>query len=239
MANWQFWSPYMNAWRKTWNRDMKSVKSRFYAFVDMFFIDHGFFRAIYPNRYKVAEQLERQNHPTPWGVASAAKRGIKTIINLRGDNELGSTVLSKKAAARHGIKVVDLRTASRSLPSKQLIIDAKKIFDEVEYPALLHCKSGADRAGLMSALFLMLHEGRPVEEAKQQLHWRYGHMRQTNTGILDAFLEAYEEANKQKPIDFLKWVEEEYDPAAIQKTYKSKKRNWLANFFYDRILNRE
>ena len=28
-----------------------------------------------------------------------------------------------------------------------------RIFDEIEYPVLLHCKSGADRAGFMSTLY--------------------------------------------------------------------------------------
>ena len=236
MSNWEFWTPYTKAWRATWNKDLSSFKSRFWAFVDMFFLDHGFFRYFYPNRFNVTAQVERQNHPTPFGVARAARRGIKTIINLRGDSQLGSSLLSKRACARHGIKLVELKTYSRRLPDKALIQRAKKVFNEVEYPALLHCKSGADRAGLMSALFLILHEGRPVEEAKKQLHWRYGHIRQSNTGILDAFLEAYEEENKKQPIDFLTWVEEKYDQAAILKNYKSKR--W-ASFFYDRILRRE
>lgn len=236
MSNWEFWSPYMRAWRKTWNRDMGRLRSRFYAYLDMAVFDHGFFRYVYPNRFKVTDQVERQNHPTPFGVARAARRGIKTIINLRGDNELGSTLLSKRACERHGVTLVELKTYSRRLPSKELIKQAKKVFDEVEYPVLLHCKSGADRAGLMSALYLILHEGRPVSEAKKQLHWRFGHVRQTNTGILDAFLEAYEKANEEQPIDFMTWVEEQYDPAAINAAYKSSR--W-ANFIYDKILRRE
>ena len=32
---------------------------------------------------------------------------------------------------------------------------------------LMHCKSGADRAGLMSVLYRHLHEGVPIEEAKR------------------------------------------------------------------------
>lgn len=236
MSNWQFWAPYMRAWRRTWNQNLNSVRSRFYAYVDMLLIDHGLFRAVYPNRFKVSDQVERQNHPTPFGVARAARRGIKTIINLRGDNDLGSSLLSNAACKRHGIRLVELKTYSRRLPSKELIRQAKKVFDEVEYPVLMHCKSGADRAGLMSALYLILHEGRPVAEAKRQLHWRFGHVRQTNTGILDAFFEAYEQANQKQPIDFMTWVEEEYDPIAIAKTYKSSR--W-ANFIFDRILRRE
>jgi protein tyrosine/serine phosphatase len=105
----------------------------------------------------------------------------------------------------------------------------------VEYPIVMHCKSGADRVGLMSALYLIIHEGRPVEEAKRQLNWYYGHIRQTRTGILDYFLEAYEKANKQHPIAFMDWVEQEYDPEALRHAYKTTRWENLL----DRLMNRE
>ena len=30
------------------------------------------------------------------------------------------------------------------------------MFETIEYPAVMHCKSGADRAGIMAALYLIL-----------------------------------------------------------------------------------
>jgi protein tyrosine/serine phosphatase len=236
MARRKFWDPYMRAWRKSWSGDLNSPRSRFYAYLDMLLVDHGFFRYVYPNRFRVSAQVERQNHPTPFGVALAARRGVKTIINLRGDNDLGSYLLSREACKRHGITLVNLRTYSRRLPDKELVKEAKEVFAKVEYPVLLHCKSGADRAGLMSALYLILHEGRPVAEAKRQLNWRFGHVRQTKTGILDAFFDAYEAANRKQPVDFMTWVEEEYDQEAVNKSFRS---NRWANLFVDRLLNRE
>ena len=58
---------------------------------------------------------------------------------------------------------------------------------------ILHCKSGADRAGFVAALYLIVHEGRSVDEALRQLSARYGHFRFSKTGILDAFFERYAE----------------------------------------------
>jgi protein tyrosine phosphatase (PTP) superfamily phosphohydrolase (DUF442 family) len=237
MSNWEFWSPYMRAWRKTWSGKLDtSLKSRLYAYVDMLFVDHGILRYLFANHYKVSDQVERQNHITPWGVRRAARRGIKTIINLRGDNHLGSYLLSKKACARHGITLVDMKTYSRRPPHKETVLAAKKLFDEVEYPILMHCKSGADRAGLMSALYLILHEGRPVSEAKKQLHWRYGHFRQAKTGVLDCFFEAYEKANAERPMDFITWVESEYEPAEVAKGCRNSR--W-ANWLVDKLIRRE
>ena len=235
MAKRDFWVPYMRAWRQSWSGNMGSFKSRFYAYLDMLLVDHGLFRCLYANRFRVTDQVVRRNHPTPLGVARAARHGIKTIINLRGDNELGSSLLSKAACRKHGITHVDFRVYSRKAPSKEILRGAQQLFAQVEYPILIHCKSGADRAGLMAALYLILHEGRPVAEAKRQLNWYYGHVRHTRTGILDYFLEAYEQANKQQPIAFMDWVEQDYDPETMTRTYKTTR--W--ENFLDRLMNRE
>ena len=53
---------------------------------------------------------------------------------------------------------------------------------KLEYPVLVHCKSGADRAGLFAALFLILREGATVAEAREELSPRYGHFRHAKTG---------------------------------------------------------
>ena len=235
MSNRAFWSPLLRAWRRLWSGGGNRPRSRLGVYLNMLFVDHGVLRYLYANRFRVSDQLERRNHPSPWEIGRAARRGVKTIINLRGENTFGSYQLSKQACERYGIKMVDFRTYSRRLPTKEEVLAAKKLFDEVEYPVLMHCKAGADRAGLMSALYLILHEGKPVAEAKRQLHWRFGHVRHTKTGILDYFFEAYEKANESKPIDFLSWVEQEYDPDALQQAFNV--RRW--ENLLDRILNRE
>ncbi len=230
------WHRGWSAWRRSWHQNIDSPLSRFFAWFDMTMVDHGWFRYLFGNRYRVSDKLERANHPTPYGVARAAKRGVKTIINLRGETDIGSLLLSREACKREGINLVTINARSRGLFSPEEILAVKKMFDEIEYPALLHCKSGADRAGIVSALYLILHEGRPVSQAKKQLHWRFGHVKQSATGILDYFLESYERVNQQDPIDFTEWVKTEYDPVVIQKEFKS--QGW-ANTLIDRILRRE
>jgi protein tyrosine/serine phosphatase len=79
-------------------------------------------------------------------MARYAEMGIKTILNLRGS--LGHRLL--RAGARgvraHGITMIDARMHSREPPSVEQIRKAKALFETIEYPALMHCKSGADRA---------------------------------------------------------------------------------------------
>ena len=83
--------------------------------------------------------------------------------------------------------------------------------ETVEYPILIHCKSGADRAGLMSVLYRFLHEGVPLTESKRQLGLRYGHFRHADTGVLDHFFERYMADNAHEPIAFWDWVDTKYD----------------------------
>ena len=92
-------------------------------------------------------------------------------------------------------------------------------------PGLLHCKSGADRAGLAAGLFV-LFQGGTARDALDQLSLRFGHIRQAKTGILDAFFLRYQrESEGRKP--FLDWVRDDYDEAALRRDFHA---NGLASF---------
>jgi protein tyrosine/serine phosphatase len=100
----------------------------------------------------------------------------------------------------------------------------------------MHCKSGADRVGLMSTLYLIVRENVPVETARKQLSLKYGHIRQANTGILDYVFERYLEDNARSPIPFLEWVAHVYEPIALEHSFAAKR--W-ANMLVDGVLRRE
>jgi protein tyrosine/serine phosphatase len=101
---------------------------------------------------------------------------------------------------------------------------------------LMHCKSGADRAGLMSVLYRFLHEGVPLKEATRELSFKYGHIRQADTGILDYFFESYLADSAAAPMSFFDWVDTVYDPDELKRTFRSK--GW-ANRLVDSVLQRE
>ena len=93
------------------------------------------------------------------------------------------------------------------VPTATVVRQAQELFQEIEYPALFHCKSGADRAGLMSAFLLYLKEGKPLHEAVRQLSLKYGHFRKSETGVLDYFFERYMAENRAEPMTFFEWLE--------------------------------
>lgn len=216
--------------------DLESFGGRVKTHFLYLFADHGIFRFFLNRPTSIDGQMYRSSQPSPGQIADLAKKGFKTIINLRGTFDTSFYVLEKEACAAHGLRLVTLRARSRDVPSKEVIHEAKALFNEIEYPALLHCKSGADRAGLMSALYLMLHKGVHVNEAKQQLSWRFGHWRQAKTGLLDHFLEAYEAYDRTKPTPFLTWVDDVYDPVTLKSQFMD---SFLPSLIVDKILRRE
>jgi protein tyrosine phosphatase (PTP) superfamily phosphohydrolase (DUF442 family) len=201
---------------------------------DLYMVDHGVFRCVYSNTHEVAPGFWRSSQPAPYQIGRFARRGIRTIINLRGERDCGSYRLEAEACRRHGVRLVDFpHLRSRSAPGRAAVANVRALLDGIEYPALVHCKSGADRAGLMSCLYLHFKEGLAIERAKEQLHIRYGHMRQAETGVLDFFFDQYLAHDRRSPTPFLQWVEGVYDPVELKRSFRSRVwadllTNWLA-----------
>ncbi|MGE0699058.1 MAG: sulfur transferase domain-containing protein [Hyphomicrobiaceae bacterium] len=203
---------------------------------DMLLVDHGIFRLAYLNLHPLGRKAWRSAQPAPHQIARIARLGIKTIINLRGPRWCGSYWLEQQACRRHGLRLVDYQVRSRAAPTRAEVLGARDLLREVEGPILLHCKSGADRAGLMSTLYLIAAEGVPVDEARRQLSARFGHIQQSDTGILDYFFERYLAFNQKQPMPFFDWVEHVYDPEEVKRTFEA--RGW-ANVIVNKVLRRE
>lgn len=205
-------------------------------YADMVLIDHGIFRLIYVNRHRLSHEAWRSAQPAPHHIRALRRRGLRTIVNLRGERLCGSYWLEQAACERKGITLVNFQLRSRAAPTREEIKAARDLFERIEYPVLLHCKSGADRVGLMSAFYRLFREGAPPAEAKRELSLRYGHIRQADTGVLDRFFEKYLEDNRRRPMPFMEWVDTVYDPDALKREFRAS--GW-ARRLVDQILKRE
>ncbi len=216
--------------------DMTAGRQRAAAWRDSLLTDHAVFRMVWDNLAEVVPgKLYRSNHPTPARLATARRRyGLRTLINLRGHRQCGSDALSRQAAANLGLHHVDMAFESRGAPHRDRILRFAALYRTLDAPALMHCKSGADRAGLASGLALLL-EGGSSQDALAQLSWRFGHWSRSRTGILDAFFVRYA-AEAEGRVPFLHWVEHEYDEAALRRDFVA---GGLASFLVDRVLVRE
>lgn len=218
-------------------QDLTTATGRRSALVNSLFIDHAILRQGWRNWGVVAPgRLYRSNHPSPWQLRDAARRfGLRTVINLRGERlDCGSDALSRAEAHRLGLAHIDAPFESRGAPHRDRILRLAGILSGMAEPALLHCKSGADRTGLAAGIFLLL-EGGTSAQALDQLHWRHGHVSASRTGILDAFFRLYAQKAEGR-LPFLDWVRDEYDEAALRAAFQS--RPW-ADRLVDGVLRRE
>ena len=206
--------------------------------------DHGFIRLVHKNTHEVAPgKVWRTHQPSPREITEWARRGVRTVINLRGDAASGFLFLEEEACANAGIAFFALRAYSREAPPKDFLHRLRRLFQDIEYPAVLHCKSGADRVGLASTLYRFFEMREPLDRALGELSLRFGHVRQGKTGVIDFALERYiahaRAANLAlDDVDaFFRWVDSDaYDPAALKREFMG---SWWGNFLTEKILRRE
>ncbi|MEO1100346.1 MAG: protein tyrosine phosphatase [Pseudomonadota bacterium] len=217
--------------------DITTADGRLRARRELIWGDHGFLRVRFRNLHRISDEMWRSNQPSPRQIEDHVReRGIKTIINLRGESTKGYYLLEKEACEAFGVDLVDFQVFSRDTPTREKIFGARDLFNTIRYPALMHCKSGADRAGLMSVLYRLLREEVPFEEAVGQLSFDYLHVKQGKTGILDAFFDAYRQFNAHTPKSFLDWVAEDYDREAVKARFLE---SFESRLNIDKLLGRE
>lgn len=209
---------------------------RFLAHIDRLGFDLGIVRAVHPNLHEIAEGVFRSAHPSPRLLRQLSRRGVRTIVNLRGADSGGAYRLESDAARTLGLHLIDLRLKSREIPDADTLAALRDIFQSAEKPLVFHCKSGADRAGLVAAYYLMLVEHRPAAEALAQLNWRYGHIRRGMPGILTTFLEAYRDEGEPQGLDLVTWRRDYCDPDAIRRRFKPAP---IARLLTEKLLRRE
>jgi protein tyrosine phosphatase (PTP) superfamily phosphohydrolase (DUF442 family) len=219
-----------------WDRPIEGRRRRIAAWLNMIFVDHGVFRLFYLNRHSVDGRLFRAAQPWPHQIARFAREGGRSLVYLRGGKEHGSWPLEREAAEAHGLEIAEFLARSRGAPERDSLLKARDLFASLQYPALIHCKSGADRAGFVAALYVVTHLKRPADEALRQLHWRFGHFRWSKTGILDRFFETYRDEGERRGIAFDDWVRDHYDPERLEREFRP---GFWSNVLVDRLLRRE
>jgi uncharacterized protein (TIGR01244 family) len=123
-----------------------------------------------PNFHQVNERLYRGAQPKSQGLKSLVGLGVKTIVNLRGESE--DTRAEEAEAKRLGLTYFNVPMSSAGRPTDEQVSGVLKIIDQPENaPVFVHCQRGADRTGVIIAIYRVTHEGwtaeRAIEEAKQ------------------------------------------------------------------------
>ena len=142
----------------------------------------------------VPGQCYRSAQPTAASLENAQRAyGIRSIVNLRGDNDDCDWYQEEVEAARR----LNIDLLDAGLHSKQQAPDDEfrtfvQAMKDAKEPILIHCANGNDRSGFAAAVYLVMRTDTPISEARKQLGLRYGHFALGKTLSLHRVLDNYE-----------------------------------------------
>ncbi len=186
--------------------------------------DHAWIRAFWDNQEEIAPGVWRSNQPSPARIARLADMGICRVLSLRGFTNSVHHTIEANTCRHFGIHMEALHLSATQLARPQIYLALLDRFESYERPFLMHCKSGADRAGLASAFYLLHVENAPIERAKEQLGLKFAHVRRFRTGILDYLLDRYEQDAADNPVSIRDWLATRYDRDQITADYLERRK---------------
>lgn len=207
--------------RASYNTDLSTPENRRRAHIYNLWFDHAVLRKVWTNFFPVAPGVYRSNQPTHKRFVKLKAMGIKSILNLRGAGGAAHYLVEEESCRKLGLTLINCTLHARYAAPREDILAVIRAFREIEKPFVMHCKSGADRAGFASTLYLHVIEGKPLSEARKMLSVKYLHLRWSRTGILGFIFDMYEERNAREPISFEEWVATEYDSTEAQALYNA------------------
>ena len=116
-----------------------------------------------PNLHRISPLLYRSEQPTAVGMKNLEKLGIRTVINLRWFNS------DRKEAQGTTLRTERVKILTWNVDDDHVIAVMRMLKQTENGPFLIHCQHGADRTGLMSAMYRILEQGWTVDDALAEL----------------------------------------------------------------------
>lgn len=114
-----------------------------------------------PNFHKVSDDLYRGARPEEEGFLELEKMGIKTVISLETFHSDEDEIENSGA----DLNYINIKMQAWN-PDEEDIFDFFEIISEKENgPFFVHCKHGADRTGVMVAMYRIIEQNWTKEEA--------------------------------------------------------------------------
>lgn len=118
----------------------------------------------------INEKFYRGAQPTGSDYKDLAALGIKTIVDLQQDGERNEQQMVEGA----GMKFYRIGLSDSSWPSAEKAEQFIKIVnDPANQPVFIHCHGGRHRAGIMTAIYRMTHDGWDADRAYAEMK-QYG-----------------------------------------------------------------
>jgi protein tyrosine/serine phosphatase len=126
------------------------------------------------NFAKVNDAYFRGAQPVGSDYADLARLGVKTVINLIGDDDLDRT--EEASVEEHGMRYVQIPMSTRKAPTAQQLDSFLAVAnDPASQPVYVHCVGGRHRTGVMTAVYRMIKDGISGAEAFAEMkRFNYG-----------------------------------------------------------------
>ena len=112
-----------------------------------------------PNLYKVSNDLYRGAQPTAEGFQELKKLGVRTVVNLKESND-DQAQLTELGLAYEPIPMTAFR-----VKDDEVVRFLHIVGNSGNAPIFVHCQRGADRTGLMCAMYRIAIQGWTKDEA--------------------------------------------------------------------------
>jgi tyrosine-protein phosphatase SIW14 len=144
----------------------------------------------------INEKFYRGAQPKSGDYKRLAAMGVKTIIDLQQDGERNEQQMVEAA----GMKFYRIGLSDKSWPSPDKAEQFMKIVNNpANQPVFIHCHGGRHRAGIMTAIYRMHHDGWDAEQAYAEMK-QYGFESGMGHGGLKDYIYDYYAQMKKKGV---------------------------------------
>jgi len=112
-----------------------------------------------PNLHRVSATYYRSAQPSHEGMREAAKLGIRTVVNLR------SLHSDRDELRGLGLGYEHIHAKAWHPEDEDVVRFLRIVSDPERQPVLVHCQHGADRTGMMTAMYRVIVEGWTKDDA--------------------------------------------------------------------------
>jgi protein tyrosine phosphatase (PTP) superfamily phosphohydrolase (DUF442 family) len=116
-----------------------------------------------PNLHKVSGDLYRGAQPGNEGMRQLEKLGIKTVVNFRSVHSDRDEIENTRLSYEH------IRMVLWNTQDEYVVRFLKIVTDSNNAPVFVHCQFGADRTGMMCAIYRIAVEGWNKNEAIDEM----------------------------------------------------------------------
>jgi len=135
----------------------------------------------------INENFYRGAQPKSRDFGDLAAMGVKTVIDLQEDGER----YEQQTVEGAGMNFFRIGMSDSSWPSREKADQFLKIVnDPANQPVFIHCHGGRHRAGIMTAIYRMTHDGWSADQAYTEMK-QYGFEKGFGHGSLKDYVYDY------------------------------------------------